>query len=49
MNTFDLFAQDSWQLTPNFSFDYGIRYDYHAADAQRLPKSIRLSAGVDRK
>ncbi|MGC2404599.1 MAG: TonB-dependent receptor [Acidobacteriaceae bacterium] len=28
MNTFDLFAQDSWQLLPNFSFDYGIRYDY---------------------
>ena len=28
MNTFDLFAQDSWQLLPNLSIDYGIRYDY---------------------
>jgi Carboxypeptidase regulatory-like domain/TonB dependent receptor len=28
MNTFDLFAQDSWQLTSNFNVDYGIRYDY---------------------
>jgi hypothetical protein len=28
MNTFDLFAQDSWQLMPNLSIDYGVRYDY---------------------
>jgi hypothetical protein len=28
MNTFDLFAQDSWQILPNLSVDYGIRYDY---------------------
>ncbi len=28
IQTFDLFAQDSWQLTPTLSFDYGIRYDY---------------------
>src|SRR3984957_11194062 len=28
MKTFDLFAQDSWQLTHNFNVDYGIRYDY---------------------
>ena len=28
INTFDLFAQDSWKLTQNLSVDYGIRYDY---------------------
>jgi hypothetical protein len=28
INTFDLFAQDSWQLTSNLTIDYGIRYDY---------------------
>jgi hypothetical protein len=28
IKTFDLFAQDSWQLTPRLNFDYGIRYDY---------------------
>jgi hypothetical protein len=28
INTFDLFAQDSWQLTQNLSFDYGVRYNY---------------------
>ena len=28
INTFDLFAQDSWQLTPSFNIDYGLRYDY---------------------
>ena len=28
INTFDLFAQDSWKLTPTLSVDYGLRYDY---------------------
>jgi hypothetical protein len=28
MNTFDLFAQDSWQLTPKLNVDYGVRYDF---------------------
>jgi hypothetical protein len=28
MNTFDLFAQDSWQLTPSLNINYGVRYDY---------------------
>ena len=27
-NTFDLFAQDAWQLTPQLNVNYGIRYDY---------------------
>jgi outer membrane receptor protein involved in Fe transport len=26
--TFSLFAQDSWQVTPKLSLDYGLRYDY---------------------
>jgi hypothetical protein len=28
INTFDLFAQDSWQLTPSLNLNYGVRYDY---------------------
>jgi len=28
VDTFSLFGQDSWKLTPNLSFDYGIRYDW---------------------
>jgi hypothetical protein len=28
VNTFDVFAQDAWQITPKFSFNYGVRYDY---------------------
>ncbi len=28
INTFDLFAQDSWQITPSLNFNYGVRYDY---------------------
>jgi len=26
--TFDLYAQDSWQLTPKLNVDYGLRYDF---------------------
>ncbi len=28
VNTFALYAQDSWQLTKKFNFNYGLRYDY---------------------
>jgi hypothetical protein len=28
INTFDLFAQDSWQLSPSLNLNYGVRYDY---------------------
>jgi hypothetical protein len=27
-NTFSLFAQDAWQVTPRLNFNYGLRYDY---------------------
>ena len=28
INTFDLFAQDSWQISPTLNINYGVRYDY---------------------
>jgi outer membrane receptor protein involved in Fe transport len=28
VNTFDLFAQDSWQLSPKLNVNYGLRWDY---------------------
>ncbi len=28
VNTFDLFVQDAWQLTPHLNVNYGVRYDY---------------------
>jgi hypothetical protein len=28
VNTFDLFAQDSWQLSSKLNVNYGLRYDY---------------------
>jgi hypothetical protein len=28
MNTFDIFAQDAWQLTQKLNVNYGVRYDY---------------------
>jgi hypothetical protein len=27
-NTWDIFAQDAWQITPKLNVNYGIRYDY---------------------
>ncbi len=31
VNTFDLFFQDAWQLTPHLNLNYGARYDYLGA------------------
>jgi outer membrane receptor protein involved in Fe transport len=28
VNTFDFFAQDSWQLSPKLNVNYGLRWDY---------------------
>ncbi len=28
MNSFDLFAQDTWQISPKLNLNYGLRYDY---------------------
>ncbi|HEX3661470.1 MAG TPA: TonB-dependent receptor [Acidobacteriaceae bacterium] len=28
VDTFDLFAQDAWELTPKLTVNYGVRYDY---------------------
>jgi len=28
VNSYDLFAQDAWQLTPRLNVNYGLRYDY---------------------
>jgi hypothetical protein len=28
VNSYDLFAQDTWQLTPRLNVNYGLRYDY---------------------
>jgi Carboxypeptidase regulatory-like domain/TonB dependent receptor len=28
VNTFSLFAQDAWRLSPRFTANYGLRYDY---------------------
>lgn len=28
VNTFSLWAQDAWQISPTFNLNYGVRYDY---------------------
>ncbi len=30
-NMYAFFAQDSWKVTPNFTADFGLRYEYHPA------------------
>ncbi len=31
INTFDLFGQDAWRLSPRLTLNYGVRYDYEGA------------------
>lgn len=37
---FSLFAQDSWKIRPNFTLNYGVRYDYEQTD-QIAPVGFR--------
>ena len=39
VNTFSLFAQDSWQLTKRLSADYGLRYDYEGSASTTTPST----------
>ena len=36
LNQYGLFVQDTWQLTQNFSMQYGLRYDLPQADGKPL-------------
>jgi hypothetical protein len=49
VNSYDLFAQDSWQLTHRLNINYGIRYDYvgplHNGD-KNLPTFLPNSGGL---
>ncbi len=31
LDTFDLFAQDAWKLSPQLTLNYGVRYDYEGS------------------
>ena len=44
LNQYGLFAQDTWQLTPNFSLQYGIRYDKPQADGKPLYNDVFSTA-----
>ena len=37
MNTLGFFAQDSWRIRNNLTFNYGVRYDYELL-AGRSPR-----------
>lgn len=39
-----LFAQDSWQVTPSFILDYGLRYDI---STYRLPRGSSVPSRID--
>jgi hypothetical protein len=49
VNSFDVFAQDAWQLTRRLNVNYGIRYDYvgpmHNGD-KNLPTFVPSSGGL---
>jgi len=38
-----LFAQDHWQVTPNWFLEYGLRYDY---STYRLPRSAQVESTI---
>ena len=48
-NTWDLFAQDAWQISSRLNFNYGIRYDYaqavHDSDGDLTSFNPALSGG----
>ena len=44
---YDVFGQDSYQLTPQLNVNFGVRYDYHAAYAQRQKGPFCLPARSD--
>lgn len=48
-NTFDAFAEDSWQITHRFNVNYGLRYDYegpiHNGD-KNLPTFVPSLGGL---
>ncbi len=41
-----LFLQDSWKLTRNLTFDYGVRWDYGGYARERWGRNANFSAGV---
>ncbi len=49
VNSYDLFAQDAWQLTRKLNLNYGIRYDYigplHNSD-KNLPTFLPNNGGL---
>ncbi len=49
MNTFNVFAQDAWQLTRRLNLNYGVRYDYegpiHNGD-KNLPTFVPSLGGL---
>ncbi len=48
LKQYGLFLQDTWQATPNFSLQYGIRYDLPQAEGKPIHNSAFASAfGLD--
>ena len=45
-NQLELFVQDHWQVKPNVTIDYGVRYQYHAGDVrtQQRHRDVRPGA-----
>jgi Carboxypeptidase regulatory-like domain/TonB dependent receptor-like, beta-barrel len=42
-----LYAQDSWKITPKFTLDYGLRYDYSTYYTEQYGRSPNFAPNVD--
>jgi hypothetical protein len=48
-NQISLYAQDSWRIRPNFTLNYGVRYDVETPPSSRPRRTARLRAGRERR
>jgi len=56
MNTFGFFAQDSWRIRNNLTFNYGVRYDYELSPvfpavnalSQTAQDALNITQGIPR-
>ncbi|MCI0490319.1 MAG: TonB-dependent receptor [Blastocatellia bacterium] len=45
LTEYDFFINDNWRIRPNFSFDYGLRYEYNTVPREvndRIEQALRL-------
>ncbi len=46
-NVWDVFFQDDWRLLPNFSVNYGLRYEYFSPYSEKFDRLANLDHNAD--